>query len=481
MIIFFLYLFGMLIVGIITAKYTKNLSDFALGGRRIKSFVIALSEKASDFSAWLLIGLPGQAFKIGLGALWAAIGCFGGSLFNWTVIAERLRRFSKNFNLLTLPDYFEKRFEDNTHILRITSMVLIVFFFTFYVSAQVVGAAKILESGFGVSKIIGMSLGLSIIILYTILGGFFAVAWTDFFQGLIMVSALILLPILSVIKAGGISNLITNIKNVNVSAISLSGGAEGIAMVLGVMIGGLAIGLGYMGQPHILARYMALSTKKDVKKATGIAMSWTFFALAGAVLIGFFGLGVLGNTLKDPEHVTIVLAKTLLPGWLVGFIIAAAIAAMMSTVDSQLLVVSSVVARDLYQRFIKKDAEEKELLVVSRWITLAVGLIAFLLALKAQKLVYWLVLYAWGGLAASFGPAVVLSLWWKKTSKWGVFAGMIAGATTIVIWYNVSFLKNLIYELVPGFFISLFTIIVVSLISPATKDEIENFKEGIGV
>jgi len=377
----------MLLIGIITARYTKNLSDFALGGRRLKSFVIALSEKASDFSAWLLIGLPGQAFKLGLGALWAAIGCFGGSLFNWTVIAERLRRFSKKFNLLTLPDYFEKRFEDNTHLLRITSMILIVFFFTFYVSAQVVGAAKILESGFGVSRILGMSLGLSIIILYTILGGFFAVAWTDFFQGLIMVFALILLPVLSIIRAGGFFNLISHIKNVNIHALSLSGGFEGLAMVLGIIVGGLAIGLGYMGQPHILARYMALSKKKDVSQATSIAMSWTFFALGGAILIGFFGIGVLGQALKDPEHVTIALAKYLLPPWFVGVIIAAAIAAMMSTVDSQLLVVSSVVARDLYQRFIKRDAREKELLSVSRWITLTVGVIAFLLALKAQKLV----------------------------------------------------------------------------------------------
>jgi sodium/proline symporter len=462
---FILYLVVLFIIGILTSKLTKTLEDFVLGGRKLGAWIIALSEKATDFSAWLLIGLPGQAFKMGLGALWAGIGCFIGSLFNWTVIATPLRKLSEKYNALTLPDYFESRFNDKTRILRITSFILIIIFFTFYISAQISGSGKILSSAFGISPIYGMIIGIGMITFYTMLGGFFAVAITDFIQALLMLSALLILPILGIINLGGIGKFIEISKNVKGTIFSLSGGEEGLAMVLGVIIGGLAIGLGYPGQPHIVARYMAIKSEKEIKKATIISMTWTFFALTGAISTGIVGIPILAGKLKDPEHITSMLAKNLLNPFIAGIIISGAISAVMSTVDSQLLVVTSCFVEDIYKKMINPEEKQEKLVIYSRILTFLISLVAFILALKAQTLVYWLVLYAWGGLAASFGPPLILSILWKRTTKWGIFAGMIGGAITIILWYNIPFLKKLIYELVPGFFFSLFLCIIFSLLT----------------
>lgn len=274
LLVFLIYLVGMIIVGIITARFaSKSLDNFILGGRKMWTPVIALSEKGTDMSAWLLIGLPGQAFKMGIGAIWAGIGVWLGSLFNWLVIATPLRKLSGKFNVLTLPGYFESRFNDTSHMLRITASILIVFFFTLYVSAQVVGAGKILASTFNINPIIGMIIGLSIILFYTMMGGFIAESWTDFFQGLIMVIALILMCIIGVISLGGLGTIISKIGSVDPKAVLLSAGESGTALYLGLILGGLAIGFGYAGQPHIVMRYMALRDAKEVKKAAIIAMT----------------------------------------------------------------------------------------------------------------------------------------------------------------------------------------------------------------
>ncbi len=468
--VFILYLILLFFLGIITLRFTKTLEDFVLGGRKLGSWIIALSEKATDFSAWLLIGLPGQAFKMGLGAIWAGIGCFIGSLFNWVIIATPLRKLSEKYNALTLPDYFESRFNDKTRILRITSFILIIVFFTFYISAQILGSGKVIASAFGVPPVYGMLVGIGMITFYTMLGGFFAVAITDFIQAILMLSALLILPIMTILNLGGLEKFIENSKSIKEFTFSLSGGEAGIAMVLGVIIGGLAIGLGYPGQPHILARYMAIKSEKEIKKAATIAMTWTFFALTGAIFTGIAGIPILTGKIEDPEHITSMLAKILLHPYIAGIIIAGAISAIMSTADSQLLVVTSSFIEDIYKKMINPEESQKRLVLYSRILTFVIGLIAFLLALKAQNLVYWLVLYAWGGLAASFGPSIILSILWKRTTKWGIFAGMITGAVTIILWYNIPFLKNLIYELVPGFFFSFFAIIIVSLLTKEDKN-----------
>jgi sodium/proline symporter len=466
LLVFLLYLVGMVIVGIITARLaSKSLDDFILGGRKMWTPVIALSEKGTDMSAWLLIGLPGQAFKMGIGAIWAGIGVWLGSLFNWLVIATPLRKLSGKFNALTLPDYFESRFNDTSHILRITASILIVFFFTLYVSAQVVGAGKILASTFNIHPIVGMIIGLSIILFYTMMGGFIAESWTDFFQGLIMVAALVLMCIVGAISLGGFSSIIPKIGAIDPKAVLLSAGESGTALYLGLILGGLAIGFGYAGQPHIVMRYMALQDAKEVKKAAIIAMTWTTFAVAGAILLGFFAIPFLRGEIVDPEHVTLAFASKILPGWLVGFILAAATAAMMSTVDSQLLVATSAITEDIYRKLINPQASQQYLVSMARIFTAVIAVIAFVLGLRAERLVYWLVLYAWGGLAASFGPPLILSLKWKGTTKTGVFTGMIIGAITIVIWYNVPVLKNFLYELIPGFIFSLVATWLVSLMT----------------
>lgn len=472
LIVFLLYLVGMVIVGIITARLaSKSLDNFILGGKKMWTPVIALSEKGTDMSAWLLIGLPGQAFKMGIGAIWAGIGVWVGSLFNWLVIATPLRKLTGKYNALTLPDYFESRFDDTTHLLRITSSILIVFFFTLYVSAQVVGAGKILASTFDIHPIVGMVIGLSIILFYTMMGGFIAESWTDFFQGLIMVGALTLMSIVGIVSLGGLGNIGAKIGSIDPKAVLLSAGESGTALYLGLILGGLAIGLGYAGQPHIVMRYMALKSEKEVRKAAIIAMTWTTVAVAGAISLGFFAIPFLRGEIADPEYVTLTFAAKILPGWLVGFILAAATAAMMSTVDSQLLVATSAITEDIYRKIINPEAQQKHLVRLARIFTAIVAVIAFILGLRAERLVYWLVLYAWGGLAASFGPPLILSLLWKRTTKIGVFVGMVVGAVTIVIWYNVPVLKDFLYELVPGFAFSLLATWVVSLMTRVSGDQ----------
>ncbi len=466
LIIFLLYLIGMVIAGIVTARLaSKSLDDFIIGGRKMLTPVLALSEKGTDMSAWLLIGLPGQAFKMGLGAVWAGIGVWLGSLFNWLVIATPLRHLTGKYNALTIPDYFESRFEDSSHLLRITSSVLIVFFFTLYVSAQVVGAGKVLAAAFNIDVIAGMAIGLSIILFYTMMGGFIAESWTDFFQGIIMAAALVLMCVVGIVKFGGFGNIFAQIGSIDAKAVMLSAGESGTALYLGLILGGLAIGCGYAGQPHILMRYMALRSEKEVKKGMIIAMTWTTVAVACAIFLGFLAIPYLRGEIADPEHVTLVFAAKILPGWLVGFVLAAATAAMMSTVDSQLLVATSAITEDIYRKLINPDAEQKRLVLLARIFTVVVALAAFVLGLRAERLVYWLVLYAWGGLAASFGPPLILSLKWRGTTRAGVFAGMLVGAITIVVWYNVPVLKGFLYELIPGFLFALLATWLVSLLT----------------
>jgi sodium/proline symporter len=460
----------MVIAGIVTARLaSKSLDDFILGGKKMLTPVIALSEKGTDMSAWLLIGLPGQAFKMGLGAIWAGIGVWVGSLFNWLVIATPLRRLTGKYNALTIPDYFESRFDDNTHVLRITASLLIVFFFTLYVSAQVVGAGKVLAATFNIDPVVGMIIGMSIILFYTMMGGFIAESWTDFFQGIIMVIALLLMCFIGIVHFGGLGNVISRISAVDPQAALLSAGESGMALYLGLILGGLAIGFGYAGQPHILMRYMALRGEKEVRKAMFIAMTWTTLAVAGAIFLGFLAIPYLRGEIADPEYVTLAFAAKILPGWLVGLVLAAATAAMMSTVDSQLLVTTSAITEDIYRKLINPEATQKYLVRLARIFTVVVAIVAFVLGLRAERLVYWLVLYAWGGLAASFGPPLILSLKWRGTTKLGVLAGMIVGAVTIVVWYNVPALKGFLYELIPGFFFSLLATWLVSLFTRSKK------------
>jgi sodium/proline symporter len=461
---FLAYLVLLMIKGSLTFKYNKTIADFVLAGRRLGPWLVSFSERASGESAWLLIGLPGLALVSGFNAIWPAIGCVAGILFSWTFISHRLRTQTERHGALTLPDLFENRFSDSTHLLRMVSTIIIIFFFTIYVSAQFLAAGKVLNTIFGISQLQGMLIGAFIIVIYTIMGGFFAVAWTDLLQGTIMVFTLVLLPIVGLIELGGVAKLSEALHNVDPSLLLVGGGKAGWPMIASIL-GGLGIGLGYMGQPHLVTRFMAIRDPRKLRQGTMIAICWAVLAFWGAVFVGIVGLGLYGQVFADQEQIMPFMTKALVPAWLAGILISGAIAAMMSTADSQLLVSTSAVSRDIYNQMIKKDVPERRLVLISRVATLVIGVIAFMLALSAQSLVYWLVLYAWAGLGSSFGPALLTTLWWKKVTKQGVLAGMIVGTITVLIWYNVPVLKNSLYELIPGFFLSLFSIIIVSLLT----------------
>jgi len=468
---FILYLVIILVVGLTTLRLTHTLSDYLLAGRKLGVWVVTLSERASGESAWLLIGLPGMALASGFSAFWTAIGCVTGIMFSWIVISKRLRLTSEKYNALTIPGFFEARFQDKSHLLRIVAIVIIIFFFTAYVAAQFLAAGKVLHITFGLSPIIGMLIGALIIVAYTIMGGFFAVAWTDLFQGLIMLFTLVALPVVILSELGGLGEMTSGIAAVSGTLVSMTEGKSGWAAI-SIVLGGLGVGLGYMGQPHLVTRFMSIKNPDDLRKGTVIAGIWATGAFLGAVMIGLAAIAKFGSNdliatlgLSDAEQIMPYMVQMFFPAWMAGILISGAIAAMMSTADSQLIVSTSAVSEDIYHQLINKNANQKKLLLISRVTTLLIGSVALLLALTAEQLVYWMVLFAWAGLGSAFGPPLLLSLWWKKVSKAGVVSGMIVGTVVVVVWYYVPVLKDNLYEIIPGFFASLITTVLVSLFS----------------
>jgi sodium/proline symporter len=424
-----------------------------------------------------VMGLPGRAFTYGISAIWTVIGVAFGTLFNWSVIAKRLRRFTGKLRSLTIPDYLEDRFKDDTHVIRAISTVIITIFMVAYVSVQLVASGLILSETFGWDYNSALILGFAIITFYTLMGGFFAVAWTDVFQGLLIVAILIVLPIIGIIKLGGFGEIFSKIGQINANTLSPGYGFGGVLFLL-FAIASMSWFFGYPGQPHVLTRYMAIKSEKKIWDSTLIGMTWVIISLWGAVLIGIIGLALFKD-LPNPEKVMPLLAKSLLPEWGAGIVIAAITAAIMSTADSQLLVATSSVVEDVYRKMFNPKAGQKKLVLYSRISLLLLSIVALLLALQGG-VIYYLVAFAWGGLAASFGPLMILSLWWKRTTKLGAIAGMISGTITIIIWDKMGiadFLaKNLASELIipgmlPAFFVSLFCIIIVSYftIPPDTR------------
>lgn len=441
------YLAVMVGVGLVTWRFMNTLDDFVLAGRRLGPWVAAISERASGESAWFLLGLPGAAYAFGFTEYWAVIGIAAGILASWTFIAIPLRRETARLGALTLPDYFELRFDDRTRLLRLLSMVVILFFYTGYVAAQIYGAGKIFEVTFAVPPLWGMVLGTAIVVGYTLMGGFLAVAWTDLVQGLLMTAVAVLLPLAGIVSIGGFGRLADALAARGPGFLSLSGSDVGSAFALGAMVAGLSWGLGYLGQPHLLSRYMAIRKTSELRKSGLIAMGWTLVSYWGAPLIGLVGVAVLGPGLEDPERVMPLLALELLPGWLAGLMIAGATAAMMSTADSQLIVVTSTIVEDIYVRLFRPGADPKRLVLLSRLATVAIALVAFALAYAAYRgssLIDTMVAYAWTGLGASFGPPLVMSLWWRRTTRAGVLAGMVGGMAATVVWQNTAALGALL-------------------------------------
>ena len=467
---FIIYLVLVLIVGFMTYRINRSHKDFFLAGRRLNPWVVAFSERASGESAWLLLGLPGAAFAFGFLEIWTAMGCVLGIIFYWHVIAQGLREESEKFQAITLPNFFAEKLGEGQKIIRFVATLIIVFFFTFYLAAQFNGAGKVLFVTFGIPSFWGIVIGAVVIIFYTMMGGFFAVAWTDFIQGFLMIGALVILPVAGLIEmAANGDTLQSSLHELNPNYISFVGGAKGWGAV-SVIVGGLSWFFGYMGQPHLLTRFMAIKDPGKIRVSRRIAITWAIPAFIGAMVIGLVGLSMYGSEyFSDVEQIMPTLANELLPAWLAGVFISAAVAAMMSTADSQLLVISSSVIEDFYHKTLDKKVNEKTLLNLSRIITVVVGVFAFSVAVTSGELIFSLVSYAWSGLGASFGPALLLLLKWKRTTWKGVLAGMLTGSVVTIIWSEIELLDTALSARFVSFVLAFLAVVVVSLFSSDKK------------
>lgn len=470
-----LYMIGMLLIGYYSYKKTTDLSGYMIGGRSLGPAVTALSAGASDMSGWLMLGLPGAMFVQGLSSGWIVLGLTLGAYANWLYVAPRLRAYTEISNdSITVPEYLGNRFHDQSHILRLVSALVIIIFFTFYVSSGVVSGGILFQTTFGMSYHTGLLLITAVVVAYTLFGGFLAVSLTDFVQGIIMVLALISVPTMAILHSGGLSASLNTIQSIDPALFNIFTGTS-VAGIISLF----AWGLGYFGQPHIIIRFMAISSVQEIKKARKIGMIWMIFSVIGAMFTGLIGIAYFsqhGITLANPETVFIELGKLLFHPIITGFLLAAILAAIMSTISSQLLVTSSSLTQDLYKLLLHRSASDKELLVVSRLAVLLVSVIATALAWTQNDTILNLVGYAWAGFGSAFGPAIFLSLYWKRMTKSGALAGMVVGAVTVILWTQVPNLKASffsLYEIIPGFILSSIAIVVVSLMTAKPSPEIE--------
>ncbi|AXU94855.1 sodium/proline symporter PutP [Erwinia persicina] len=468
MVTFCIYILGMVLIGFIAYRSTKNFDDYILGGRSLGSFVTALSAGASDMSGWLLMGLPGAIFLSGISESWIAIGLTLGAYLNWKIVAGRLRVQTEHHdNALTLPDYFSSRFEDTSKLLRVISALVILVFFTIYCASGVVAGARLFESTFGMSYETALWAGAAATIVYTFVGGFLAVSWTDTVQATLMIFALILTPVMVILAVGGLDDAMAVIRAKSIENVDMLKNLNFVAI-----ISLLGWGLGYFGQPHILARFMAADSHRSIRTARRIGMIWMILCLAGAVAVGFFGIAYFqnhpeqaGEVSQNGERIFIELTRILFNPWIAGVLLSAILAAVMSTLSCQLLVCSSALTEDLYKNFLRKGASQRELVWVGRMMVLLVAAIAIGLAANPDNRVLGLVSYAWAGFGAAFGPVVLLSLVWKRMTRNGALAGMIVGAVTVLVWKQWGWLD--LYEIIPGFLFASIAIVVFSLFGKA--------------
>ena len=482
LITFFFYIVAMVVIGLFAYRATNSFDDYILGGRRLGSFVTALSAGASDMSGWLLMGLPGAIYLSGLSEMWIAIGLIIGAWLNWLLVAGRLRVHTEvQNNALTLPDYFSNRFNDHKKVLRVVSAFVILIFFAIYCASGMVAGARLFESMFGMSYESALWISAIATISYVFIGGFLAVSWTDTIQATLMIFALLLTPVVAVLSLGDMATVHAALEVARPQAYSLFSDLSAVAI-----ISLMAWGLGYFGQPHILVRFMAADSVKSIPNARRIGMVWMILCLGGAVAAGFFGIAYfqihpeLAVTVnQNSETVFMELTKILFNPWIAGIVLAAILAAVMSTLSCQLLVCSSTLTEDFYKAFIRKNASQKELVWVGRLMVLLIAVLAIALASNPESQVLGLVAYAWAGFGAAFGPLILLSLFWKRMNLAGALAGMIVGAGVVILWKNIPvFADTKIYEIIPGFISAMIAIIVFSLITRAPEqDVIDRFEE----
>lgn len=467
----------LLIIAVLAYRKTQSLSDYILGGRSLGPLVAALSAGASDMSGWLLLGLPGFAYAAGFEAAWLCAGLLLGSYLNWLLVAPRLRLFSERFgDALTLPSYFERRFNDHSGLLRLISAIFIVLFFLLYTSSGLLAGAKLFNTVFALDFHTALILGAGAIVAYTLFGGFLAVSWTDMFQGSLMLLALLIVPLVAWQQLD--QALFTSLSEKNAHLLNAFSNASGEPLTVLALLSSLAWGLGYFGQPHILARFKAVASLEDIPKARRIAVAWTALSLGAAMLIGMVGSVFFAEPLADPEKVFMLLVNALFHPLVAGVLLAAILSAIMSTADSQLLVSSSVLVEDIYGRFFHRNPNPALMLWLGRAAVLLIALIAIVLAWDENSTVLGMVAYAWAGFGAAFGPLIILSLYSSTISRTAAMSGIIVGGVTVLVWKPLSGGLFDLYELLPGFVFAFITILLVSRFKPANNTLAESLMKG---
>ncbi|USD67457.1 sodium/proline symporter PutP [Vibrio sp. SCSIO 43136] len=470
---FITYLLGMLAIGYVAYKRTSNSTDYFLGGRSLGPWPAALSAGASDMSGWLLLGLPGFAYAAGLEAIWLAGGLLIGTWANWLVSAKRLRTYSITTDSVTLPEFLARRFKDDSNTIQLLSAFFILLFFLFYTSSGLVAGGKLFETVFGLDYTVAVVIGTACVVSYTLFGGFLAVSWTDLVQGLLMAAALMIVPIAAM--DGGFFALGDQLRQINPELMTIFNSSTGEALSAIAIINLAAWGLGYFGQPHILARFKASRSNKDLTTARRIAVIWSGISMFGAMLVGVVGLLYVTNNsidLEDGEKIFMLLVNAMFHPVIAGILLAAILAAIMSTADSQLLVSSSALAEDFYKQVFNKDATPQQVMLVGRIAVIGISVVALVLAMNPESTVLGLVSYAWAGFGAAFGPAVVLSLFWARMNRYGAMAGILVGGITIVFWKQLSGGIFDLYEIVPGIVLSTAAIVITTLITGEPEEEV---------
>lgn len=468
LITFVAYFVILLGIGLYFYGKSQHIEDYLLGGRKMGAWVTALSAQASDMSGWLLMGLPGAIYLGGIANIWIAAGLFAGTVLNWLFVAGRLRTYTQKTDTITLPCFFEQRFADPTGLLRTVSAIIILIFFTIYATSGLVATGKLFDSVFAVNYTVAVIVGGSIIIAYTFLGGFLAVCWTDLFQGSLMLVAIIAVPAAAYFDAGGAGGINEAMQAKDISTSLIPAGQWPGLMILSAS----AWGLGYFGQPHILARFMSARSLTKLRESMGIAIVWVFLSLGGAVVVGLIGIAMFDNLAGgEEEKVFIFMIKQTMGPWVGGVMLAAILSAIMSTIDSQLLVSSSALSEDFYQKAIKKKASEKEIIFIGRLCVIVISIVALLLALRPKDTILGIVAYAWGGFGAAFGPLILFALFSKRTTWQSALAGMVTGTVVLVVWKQLG-LGERMYEIVPGFAANCLTIWLMNLCYPQQNERI---------
>ena len=502
-----IYMISVIVIGIMFAKKANaNSENYFLGGRSLGPWVTAMSAEASDMSGWLLMGLPGVAYWCGLAdAVWTAIGLAIGTYFNWLIVSKRLRRYSiRANNAITLPEFFSNRFREKKKVIMIIAALFILIFFAVYASSCFVTVGKLFSTLFNQKYEYMMILGAAFVLIYTIVGGFLAESASDFMQAIVMIVALSVIVIIGIVSAGGISAVIENAQSIPgfLDFFGLANptvDADGVQQVVGgvaqfgeakkytalSVASCMAWGLGYFGMPQVLLRFMAIRREKELKMSRRIAMIWVVISLAVAVFIGIMGRQIFPTdllTASNAENIFILMSTSFLPPIIAGFVMAGILAATISSSDSYLLIAASSVAKNIYQGVAKKNATDKQVMWVTR-ITLAViTIVAIFIALDKDSVIFKIVSFAWAGFGATFGPLMLFSLFWKRTTRWGAIAGMVSGAGMVFLWKLVISKVGgvfAIYELLPAFIFSCIVIVVVSILTKKPSEEIEEDFEAV--